>query len=138
MSWQKVELIGNIGSIRTTGANNDVTQLSVATSSSYKDKNTDQFVEQTEWHRVVGFNKIGESLLNYNVGDMLVFEGQLRTSKYQKEGVDHYATSIILSTFPKRLKKASATSGEAASEPTGSTDSSTQATAPEFDDDIPF
>lgn len=138
MSWQKVELIGNIGSIRTTGANNDVTQLSVATSSSYKDKNTDQFVEHTEWHRVVGFNKIGESLLNYNVGDMLVFEGQLRTSKYQKEGVDHYATSIILSTFPKRLKKASATSGEAASEPTGSTDSSTQATAPEFDDDIPF
>ncbi len=138
MSWQKVELIGNIGSIRTTGPNNDITQLSVATSSSYKDKETDQFVERTEWHRVVGFNKIGESLLNYNVGDMLVFEGQLRTSKYQKEGVDHYATSIILNMFPKRLKKASATSGEAASQPTGSTNSSTQATAPEFDDDIPF
>ena len=138
MSWQKVELIGNLGSIRTTGANNDVTQVSVATSSSYKDKTFNEFVEKTEWHRVVGFNKIAESLLNYQVGDMLVFEGELRTSKYQKEGVDHYATSIILSTFPKRLKKASTTTGEDASEPTGTTTNSSQAKPPKFDEEIPF
>ena len=97
----KVILIGNIGqdpeTIHTqTGAT--ITKISVATSESWKDKQTGEKVERSEWHRVVFFGKLAEIAGQYlKKGAKVYIEGALRTSKYQKEGVDHYSTDIIAS-----------------------------------------
>lgn len=94
----KVILIGNLGA--DPEANSAATRLNIATSGSYKDKQTGQNVERTEWHRVVLFGKLGEIAAQYlKKGSKIYIEGRLQTSSYEKNGEKKYSTDIIASTL---------------------------------------
>ena len=74
-----------------------VTNISIATSESWKDKNTGEMQERTEWHRVVFFNRLAEIAAEYlRKGSKVYVEGSLRTRKWQDQsGQDRYSTEII-------------------------------------------
>ena len=97
----KVIIIGNIGQdpeTRALPSGATVTNISIATSESWKDKNTGQQQERTEWHRVVMFNKIAEIAAQYlKKGSKVYIEGSLRTRKWQDKdsGQDRYSTEIV-------------------------------------------
>ena len=108
-SVNKVILIGNLGKdpeIRRTQDGRPIANLSVATSESWRDKNTGERKEKTEWHRVVIFNeglcKIVEQYLKK--GSKVYLEGQLQTRKWQdKDGNDKYSTEVVLQGFNSQL-----------------------------------
>ncbi|WP_298636515.1 single-stranded DNA-binding protein [uncultured Umboniibacter sp.] len=96
----KVILVGNLGNdpeSRYTQAGAAITNITVATSESWKDKNTGQAQERTEWHRVVFFNKLAEIAGQYlKKGSKVYIEGSLRTRKWQdQQGQDRYTTEIV-------------------------------------------
>lgn len=96
----KVILVGNVGvdpDVRHMPNGNAVTTLSIATSETWKDKQTGDRQERTEWHRVVCFNRLGEIAGEYvRKGSKLYVEGSLRTRKWQdQQGQDRYTTEII-------------------------------------------
>ncbi len=98
----KVILIGRLGQdpeVKYTPSGAAIANCSVATSEQWKDKNTGQPQERTEWHRVVFFNRLGEIAGEYlRKGSMVYIEGSLRTRKWQdKDGVDRYTTEIVVS-----------------------------------------
>lgn len=99
----KVILVGNCGSdpeMRQLPSGGAVTNLSIATSESWKDKNTGQQQERTEWHRVVFFNRLAEIAGEYlRKGSKVYVEGSLRTRKWQDQqsGQDKYTTEIVAS-----------------------------------------
>lgn len=104
-SVNKVILIGNLGAdpeIRHTQDGRPIANLSIATSESWRDKNTGERKEKTEWHRVVifseGLAKIVEQYLKK--GSKVYIEGQLQTRKWQDQsGQDKYTTEVVLSGF---------------------------------------
>lgn len=108
-SVNKVILIGNLGAdpeIRRTQDGRPIANLSVATSESWRDKNTGERREKTEWHRVVIFNeglcKIAENYLKK--GSKIYLEGQLQTRKWQDQsGQDKYSTEVVLQGFNGNL-----------------------------------
>jgi single-strand DNA-binding protein len=97
----KVILVGNCGNdpeTRYLPSGSAVTNISVATSESWKDKQTGQPQERTEWHRIVFFNRLAEIAGEYlKKGSKVYIEGQLRTTKYQDKetGQDRYSTEIV-------------------------------------------
>ena len=96
----KVILVGNLGQkpeIRYTQTNTAVATLSIATSESWKDKESGEQREKTEWHRVVFFGKLAEIAEQYlDKGSQLYIEGKLQTRKWQdKDGNDKYTTEIL-------------------------------------------
>lgn len=96
----KVILIGNLGKdpeVRYTAGGSAVANLTVATTESWKDKQTGEKKEATEWHRVVLFGKTAEIAGEYlKKGRSVYIEGRLQTRKYQdKEGVERYSTEIV-------------------------------------------
>jgi single-strand DNA-binding protein len=96
----KVILVGNLGQkpeIRYTQTNTAVATLSIATSESWKDKDSGEQREKTEWHRVVFFGKLAEIAEQYlDKGSQLYVEGKLQTRKWQdKDGNDKYTTEIL-------------------------------------------
>jgi single-strand DNA-binding protein len=96
----KVILVGNLGAdpeVRYTGSGTAITNLRIATSEQWTDKQTGQKQDRTEWHRVVLFGKLGEIAGEYlKKGRQVYIEGSLRTSKYtDKDGVERYTTDII-------------------------------------------
>ncbi|MEM5528125.1 single-stranded DNA-binding protein [Gammaproteobacteria bacterium AS21] len=96
----KVMLIGNVGGdpeVRYMPNGSAVTTITLATSETWKDKQTGQAQERTEWHRVVFFNRLGEIAGEYlRKGSKVYVEGALRTNKWQdQEGKDRYRTEII-------------------------------------------
>ena len=96
----KVILVGNLGQkpeIRYTQTNTAVATLSIATSESWKDKESGEQREKTEWHRVVFFGKLAEIAEQYlDKGSQLYVEGKLQTRKWQdKDGNDKYTTEIL-------------------------------------------
>lgn len=98
----KVILVGSIGQdpeMKYMPSGNAVTSISVATSESWKDKQTGQQQERTEWHRVVFFNRLAEIAGEYlRKGSKVYVEGQLRTRKWQDQaGQDRYTTEIVAS-----------------------------------------
>ncbi|MCP8688545.1 single-stranded DNA-binding protein [Marinobacterium sedimentorum] len=98
----KVILVGNLGGdpeVRYMPSGNAVTNVTLATSESWKDKNTGQMQERTEWHRVVFFNKLAEIAGEYlRKGSQVYVEGALRTRKWQDQsGQDKYTTEIVAS-----------------------------------------
>ena len=100
----KVILIGNLGTapeLKYAAGGNAILNLSLATSETWTDKNTNQKQEKTEWHRVVLFGKLAELVAKYcNKGSKLYIEGKLQTRKWtNKEGKDQYTTEIIVSGF---------------------------------------
>jgi single-strand DNA-binding protein len=108
-SVNKVILIGNLGAdpeIRRTQDGRPIANLRVATSESWRDKNTGERKEKTEWHRVVIFNeglcKIAEQYLKK--GSKVYLEGALQTRKWQdKDGQDKYSTEVVLQGFNSQL-----------------------------------
>jgi len=97
----KVILVGNLGNdpeTRYLPSGGAVTNITIATSDSWKDKNTGEQQERTEWHRVVFFNRLAEIAGEYlKKGSKVYIEGALRTRKWQKENVDMYTTEIVAS-----------------------------------------
>lgn len=96
----KVILIGNVGQdpeVKYMPSGGAVTNISIATSETWKDKNTGQPQERTEWHRVVFFNRLGEIAGEYlRKGSKVYIEGSLRTRKWQaQDGTDRYTTEIV-------------------------------------------
>ena len=151
----KVILVGNCGQdpetrvIPSTGAS--VTNLSVATSESWKDKVTGDQQERTEWHRVVFFNRLAEIAGEYvRKGSKLYIEGSLRTRKWQgQDGQDRYTTEIVGSEMQMLDSRVSSPSGEFSgsndqiknnefSNQSSSESSSGSQSLDAFDDDIPF
>ena len=108
-SVNKVILVGNLGrdpEIRRTQDGRPIAQLSVATSENWRDKNTGERKEKTEWHRVVifseGLAKIAEQYLKK--GSKVYLEGQLQTRKWQdKDGNEKYTTEVVLQGFNSTL-----------------------------------
>lgn len=100
----KVILVGNLGQdpeVRYTPNGSAVTSLSLATSESWKDKNTGQMQEKTEWHRVSLFGKLAEIAGEYlRKGSQVYIEGKLQTRKWQdKQGQDRYSTEVVVDGF---------------------------------------
>jgi len=98
----KVILVGNLGQdpeTRYMPSGNAVTNISIATSESWKDKQTGEQQERTEWHRVAFFNRLAEIAGEYlKKGSKVYIEGSLRTRKYQaQDGSDRYSTEVIAS-----------------------------------------
>lgn len=98
----KVILVGNLGNepeIRYTPSGSAVATLSIATTESWKDKQSGSMTEHTEWHRVVFFNRLAEIVGEYlHKGSKVYVEGRLRTRKWQdKNGVEKYTTEIVAS-----------------------------------------
>lgn len=96
----KVILIGNIGQdpeIRYTPAGSAITNISIATSETWKDKQSGQSQERTEWHRVVFFNRLAEIAGEYlRKGSKVYIEGSLRTRKWQdQQGQERFTTEIV-------------------------------------------
>lgn len=108
-SVNKVILVGNVGSdpeVRNMPSGVKVVNLSVATSETWKDKNTGERKEKTEWHRVVifseGLARVAESYIKK--GSKVYLEGQLQTRKWQDQsGQDKYSTEIVLQGFNASL-----------------------------------
>lgn len=131
-SLNKVILIGNIGKdpeLRYSPSEVAIATFSMATSESWKDKDTGDKKEKTEWHRIVAFGKTAEIIGEYNKkGDFIYIEGKLQTRDWEdKDGVKRYTTEIVARyTITLRSKNGPVS----ASEPP-------PVTTPE-DDDIPF
>lgn len=108
-SVNKVILVGNLGNdpeVRNLPGGGKVVNLSVATSENWRDKNTGERKERTEWHRVVifseGLTKVAEAYLKK--GSKVYLEGQLQTRKWQDQsGQDKYSTEIVLQGFSSTL-----------------------------------
>ncbi len=135
----KVILVGNLGSDPETRAMPSgayVTNISVATSESWKDKQTGDQKERTEWHKIVFFGRLAEIASEYlRKGSQVYVEGSLRTNKWQdKDGRDRYTTEIVASEMQMLGSRSGA--GAPAQAASGG-----RAPAPandQFDDDIPF
>ncbi len=99
----RATIIGNLGKdpeLRYSPSGTAVCNFSMATSEKWKDKNTGEQVEKTEWHRCVSFGKQAEVLGKYLVkGSQVYVEGKLQTRQYEKDGQTHYATDIVVQEF---------------------------------------
>lgn len=147
----KVILIGNLGNdpeIRYTAGGAAVANISLATAESWKDKETGEQQERTEWHRVVFFGKLAEIVGEYlRKGSQVYVEGRLQTRKWQdKEGKDRYTTEIVASEMQMLGGRGGGTSTgknsrgqeDSAPAPAGGGKPAASTAEGEFDDDIPF
>ena len=147
-SVNKVILVGNLGAdpeVRKFQNGGSVCNLSVATSENWKDRNTGERREKTEWHRVAIFSeglvRVAEQYLRK--GAKVYLEGQLETRKYQdKDGNDRYTTEVVLRNFNSSMVMLDGRSGgggfdnDRGSMPDQS--SAPRGQSYELDDDIPF
>ena len=147
----KVTLIGNLGNdpeVRYSGNGNAVANVSLATAESWRDKDSGEQQERTEWHRVVFFGRLAEIVSEYlHKGSQVYVEGRLQTNKWQdKEGNDRYTTQIVANEM-QMLGGRGGTSNnkEPAPESDDTVDSSPKKSEPiakspadDFDEDIPF
>ena len=151
----KVILIGNLGKdpeVRYGANGGAMANITLATSESWKDKNTGEQVDKTEWHRVVFFRRLAEIAGEYlKKGSKVYIEGKLQTRKWQdKSGQDRYTTEVVANEMQMLDSKGggsanfnqdSAASSNSAPQSQGQPQSQPQesfAPAGDFDDDIPF
>jgi|TARA_B110000003_G_scaffold76470_1_gene78109 single-strand DNA-binding protein len=143
----KVILVGTLGAdpdTRYTPSNAAVTNLSIATNESWKDKQSGEQIEKTEWHRVVMFNRLAEIASEYlRKGSQVYIEGKIQTRKWEdKEGKDRWTTEIVANEMQMLGARSSGGNSGAESRGEPATKSSSPASSPDssddFDDDIPF
>jgi single-strand DNA-binding protein len=145
----KVILIGNLGAdpeSRSMPSGMNVTNLRIATSESWKDKQTGEMQERTEWHSIAMFGRLAEISAQYlRKGSQVYIEGRLRTRKWQdKEGRDRYTTEIVADEMQMLGGRGGAgtAGGGAAERAPGRPEPAEAAAGPSggepFDDDIPF
>ena len=95
----KAILVGNLGrdpEVSYTPSGMAVAKFSIATSEKWKDKNSGEMQERTEWHRITAFGRLGEICGEYlSKGRQVYIEGRIQYGSYEKEGVTHYSTDII-------------------------------------------
>ncbi len=138
----KVILVGRVGQdpeVRYTNNQSAVVTMSVATSESWKDKNTGEREDRTEWHRVVCFNKLAEIAGQYvKKGTQLYLEGSLRTRKWSdSQGQERYTTEILANNFQMLdSRQNSMGNNETNQSAAPATENSTASGT--FEDDIPF
>ena len=138
----KVILVGNLGAdpeTRYMPSGSAVTNLSVATSEQWKDKQSGEQKERTEWHKVAMFNRLAEIAAEYlRKGSQVYIEGKLRTRKWQdRDGNDRWTTEIIADEMQMLGGRGGGGSAPMSSG-SGSSSAPPQPPADDFDDDIPF
>ncbi len=152
-SVNKVILVGNLGrdpEIRTLNSGDKVANFSIATSETWRDRNSGERKERTEWHRVVIFNdNLVKVVENYvKKGSKVYIEGALQTRKYEQNGVEKFSTEIVLQKFRGELTMLDG-KGDGGSREDGdfggySSGGRTQSAGPkesfsaDLDDEIPF
>jgi len=149
----KVILVGNLGKdpeVRYMANGQAVANVTIATSESWKDKNTGEQHEKTEWHRVVFWRRLAEIVGEYlKKGSKIYVEGKLQTRKWQdNQGQDRYTTEIVASEMQMLDSRGSGGGqgggqssnnfSENAPPPVEQGQAPQMATAGDFDDDIPF
>ena len=160
----KVILLGNLGAdpeTRYTASGSAVTNIRMATTDSWRDKQSGERQERTEWHRVVFFGRLAEIAAEYlRKGSQCYVEGQIRTNKWQgQDGQDRYSTEIIAAEMqllggrgsggggapPARRREEDSGSawpggGQSGGQQRGSAPAAPASSGPpdDFDDDIPF
>ena len=144
----KVILVGNLGKdpeIRYSANGAAIANCTLATTESWKDRNTGEKQEKTEWHRVVFFSRLAEIVGEYlKKGSQIYVEGRLQTRKWQDQsGQDRYTTEIVANEMQMLGSRAGAGGGDysAPSASAGGGKPQSQpapAGAADFDDDIPF
>ena len=146
-SLNKVLLIGRLGAdpeIKEMVNGKSVARLSLATSQSWKDKNTGEKKEKTEWHRIVVFN---EGLVNVvkqylKKGAQIYIEGQISTRKWkdEKSGQDKYSTEVVIQGYNSSLTMLGGGNSSSLSnqDSTQSIENTSQASQNDLDDEIPF
>lgn len=157
-SVNKVIIVGNLGvdpEMRYTQAGSPVCNYSVATSENWKDKQTGEKKEKTEWHRCVAFGRVAEISGEYlRKGSKVYIEGSLETSQYEKEGQTHYSTQIKVRDMKMLSPRGESQGGGAPQQQQGGAPQGSRQGAPsrgraapppsqpdlgdDFDDDIPF
>ncbi len=139
----KVILIGNLGrdpEVRYSPNGGAIANITLATSESWKDKNTGEQVEKTEWHRVVFFRRLAEIVGEYlKKGSKVYIEGKLQTRKWQdKDGNDRYTTEVVANEMQMLDSRGGSTSYNQDEAPAAQSMPQEPAPAGDFDDDIPF
>ena len=158
----KVILVGNLGrdpETRYMPSGGAVTNVSIATSKGWKDRDSGEQKERTEWHRIVFFNKLAEIAGEYlKRGSKVYIEGELRTRDWEKDGQKHYTTEVVASEMQMLDSRGEMSgggsspggqdSGQGVGGPSfggsGGSESSSPAAdfgpppSDDFDDDIPF
>jgi single-strand DNA-binding protein len=144
-SVNQVTLVGNLGKdpeIRRMNSGDAVANLSVATSESWKDKNSGEKKEKTEWHRVVIFGKVAEIAEKYlKKGSKVFLQGKLQTRKWtDKDGVEKYSTEVVLQGFDAKLVMLDSANGGGGNQSGGNSGGGRQeqSSATDDDDSIPF
>ncbi|EET2714460.1 single-stranded DNA-binding protein [Escherichia coli] len=144
----KVILVGNLGAdpeVRYMPNGNAVTNITLATSESWRDKTSGEMKEQTEWHRVVLFGKLAEVAGEYlRKGAQVYIEGQLRTRKWTDQaGIEKYTTEVVVNVggTMQMLGGRPSTSGngqQSTSQQPSQTPPGSNEPPMDFSDDIPF
>ena len=152
----KVILIGNLGSdpeVRYTPSGSAVANVNLATSETWRDKQSGELQDRTEWHRIVFFNRLAEIVGEYlRKGSKIYVEGSLRTRKWtDKNGVERHTTEIIANEMHILDSRSGTNAHPPATEPAAQNaalqqnpseahpaESHPAAVAEHFDDDIPF
>lgn len=148
-SVNKVIIVGNLGrdpETRYVASGSAITNIAVATTEQWKDKQSGEKKESTEWHRISFFNKLAEIAGQYlKKGSQVYIEGRLQTRKWtDKDGVERYTTEIIADTMQMLGSRQGSGNSSPADDDQGSTHAPRQAPArpaPNFsdmDDEIPF
>ena len=150
-SVNKVILVGNLGrdpEVRTMQSGDKVANLSLATSERWKDRNTGEMNERTEWHRVVIFGRTAEIAEQYlRKGSKVYLEGQLQTRKWEDQnGQERYTTEVVLRPYNGTMTmldtRGGGSGGGFDDGPSGGSSGGgggpSGGAAPEFDDEIPF
>ena len=141
----KVTLIGNLGNdpeLRSTQSGSAVANITLATSESWRDKETQETKERVEWHRVIFFGRLAEVVNEYlRKGSQVYVEGRIQTRKWQdKDGNDRYTTEIVANEM-QMLGSRGTNSESPTTQQSASTSQPTSQSAivnEPFDDDIPF
>jgi len=147
----KVILVGHLGNdpeVRYSANGAAIANISLATSESWKDKQTGEQNERTEWHRVVMFNRLGEIAGEYlRKGSLVYIEGKLQTRKWQdKDGQDRYSTEVVANEMQMlggrgeggQQNQAPQQNNQPPQPANAPRTNSNGTPAPGFDDDVPF
>ena len=142
----KVILVGTVGKdpeMKYMPSGDAIANISVATNESWKDKNTGEKKEATEWHRVVFFRQLADIVGKYlRKGQQVYIEGSLKTRSWEKDGQKHYATEIVASDMQMLGSKGDGERTEQAAPAPKPAPPPKPAPAPQsfedFDDDLPF
>lgn len=145
----KVILVGNLGKdpeSRVMPSGNAVTNVTVATTKHWRDRESGEQQERTEWHRVVFFNRLAEIAEQYlRKGSKVYLEGELRTREWERDGQKHFTTEVVVNEMQMLDSRGdsyggSSSSAAPASQQDVTAGGGTGDSAPkdDFDDDIPF